>query len=95
MQGIDGALDMEGRSVHVRGERRCNAADSVDAMRGADCIIGNDGELACRNGLQAPGTSPIARGTASSMIRVSLNVVFSVRSSMKFIGIDRKTGPGG
>jgi hypothetical protein len=29
------------------------------------------------------------------MIRVFLNVVFSVRSSMKFMGIDRKTGPVG
>ena len=46
MQGIDGALDVKWRSIDVGGERRCNAAYSVNTMRGADCIIGNDGELA-------------------------------------------------
>ena len=36
-----------------------------------------------------------ARGTASSIIRVFLKVACSVRSSMKFMGIERKTGPVG
>ena len=95
MQGIDRALHVEWRGVDVRGERGRDAAHSVDAMRGADGIVGDDGELARWNGLQgARDTSPIARGTASSMIRVFLNVVCSVRSSMKFIGNRQKDRPG-
>ena len=51
MQRIDRALHMKWRSVDIRIERGRNAAHGFEVVRGADSVIGHDGELLCWNGL--------------------------------------------
>ncbi len=66
MKRVDRALHMEGRGIDVGAKRAGDAADRVDAVGSPHRIVGDDGKLALRDGLQ--GTRNLTDGNGRRII---------------------------